>query len=226
MGTNNVSVAGQSYLATYDPSSKKVTKLTVKGFNSPRGLSSFGMDIVPSTHNPDELTIYVTNIRPPLVDLDMDLPPGIREAKRDEIASARSKKEGPDPSIEVFRYLLGGDSVQHIATWTDERVVISPNDVVGLPDGKGVWFTNPVPYRAGIVRLQTTSPTVYRSLIRPLTRQTLSLFFFSRTLLRLGSVGQMGANLLQPGCMALTGSHDLRSPQMTRFTLPTPSLVA
>ena len=109
------------------------------------------MDIVPSTHNPDELTIYVINMRPPFVDLDLNLPPGIREAKRDEIASARSKEQGPDPSIEVFRYVLGTVSVQHVATWTDEKIVISPNDVVGLPDGKGAWFTNSLPYRTGIV---------------------------------------------------------------------------
>lgn len=154
MDTHNVSAAGAGYLVTYDPSSKTVTKLTAKGFDSPRGLTPFGMDIVPSTHNPDELTIYVINMRPPFVDLDQNLPPGIREAKRDEIASALSKKQGPDPSVEVFRYLLGGDSVQYVATWTDEKIVISPNDVVGLPDAKGAWFTNSLPYRAGIVGLQ------------------------------------------------------------------------
>lgn len=153
MGTHNTSVAGTGYIAIYDPSSEKVTKLTAKGFDSPRGLSPGGMDVVPSTRNPDELTIYVINVRPPFVDLDPDLPPGIREAKRDEIASARTKGEGPDPSIEVFRYFLGGDSIQHVATWTDDKVVISPNDVVGLPDGKGAWFTNPMPYRTGIVRV-------------------------------------------------------------------------
>ena len=152
-GAHNTSGAGVGYIATYDPSSKKVTRLTPNGFDSPRGLSAFGMDIVPSTNNPDELTIYATNIRPPHVDLDPDLPPGIREAKRDEIASARAKKEGPDPSIEVFRYVLGGDSMQHIATWADEKIITSPNDVTGLPDGKGVWFTNPLPYKVGIVRV-------------------------------------------------------------------------
>jgi len=128
-----------------------VTKLAANGFNSPRGLSPFGMDAVPSTHNPDEFTIYVTNTRPPFVELDTSLPPGIREAKRDEIASARTKKEGPDASIEVFRYVLGGDSMQYVATWADEKIVISPNDVVGLPDAKGVWFTNPLANGAGIM---------------------------------------------------------------------------
>ena len=152
MGTYNASAAGAGYIATYDPSSKRVTKLAAKGFDHPYGLSPGGMDVVPSTRNPDELSIYVVNMRPPLVDLDMDLPPGIREAKRDEIASARTKGEGPDSSIEVFRHVLGGDSMQHVTTWTDENVVISPNDVVGLPDGKGAWFTNPLPYRAGLVR--------------------------------------------------------------------------
>ena len=152
-GAHNTSGAGVGYIATYDPSSKKVTRLAANGFDSPRGLSAFGMDIVPSTNNPDEITIYATNLRPPHVDLDPELPPGVREAKRDEIASARAKKEGPDPSIEVFRYILGGDSMQHVATWADEKIMTSPNDVVGLPDGKGVWFTNTLPYRVGIVRV-------------------------------------------------------------------------
>jgi hypothetical protein len=127
------------------------------------------MDVVPSTRNPDELTIYIINMRPPPVDLDMDLPPGVREAKRDEVASARAKGEGPDPSIEVFRHVLGGDSMQHVATWSDENAMISPNDVVGLPDGKGAWFTNSLPYRAGLVRPTTPnhrlSTTDFHSLV-------------------------------------------------------------
>ena len=165
MDTHDVSVAGQGYLATYNPSSKKVTKLTAKGFDSPRGLSPLGMDIVPSTHNPDELTIYVINMRPPFVELDLSLPPDIREAKRNEIASALSKKDGPDPSIEVFRYLLGSESVEHVATWTDEKIVISPNDVVGLPDAKGAWFTNSLPYKTGIVGLPIILTPIYALLI-------------------------------------------------------------
>jgi len=80
----NASAAGAVYIATYDPSSKKVTKLTVNGFESPHGLSPFGMDVVPPTHNADEFTIYVINMRPPFVDLDPNLPPGVGEAKRDE----------------------------------------------------------------------------------------------------------------------------------------------
>ena len=154
MGTYDTSAAGIGYIATYDPSTKKVTKLTANGFESPRGLTPLGMDVVPSTRNPDELTIYVINMRPPFVDLDPDLPPGVREVKRDEIASARSKKEGADQSIEVFRYVLGGESMQYVATWTDEKILIAPNDLVGLPDGKGCWFTNPIAHRIGIVRLK------------------------------------------------------------------------
>ena len=152
-GAHNVSAAGAGYIATYDPSSKKVTKLVANGFDSPRGLTPLGMDVVPSTRNPDELTIYVTNMRPPFVDLDSSLPPGIREAKRDEIASTRAREEGADPSIEVFRHVLGGESMQHVATWADEKIVISPNDVAGLPDGKGCWVTNTVAHKIGIVRL-------------------------------------------------------------------------
>ena len=138
----NASGAGTGYIATYDPCSKKVTKLTVSGFKSPRGLSPFCM---PSTHNPLEFTIHLINMRPPSVDFDGNLPPGIR----DEIASARAKKEGPDPSIEVFRYALGSESMQHVATWEDEDAVIFPTDVVGLPDMEGFWFTNGYPCRAG-----------------------------------------------------------------------------
>ena len=97
IGANNDSGAGTGYIATYDPSSKKVTKLTAIGFNSPRGLSPFGMDIVPSTHNPDDFTIYATKIRPPNVDLDSDLPPGIREVKRDEIRGSLPLIASPPP---------------------------------------------------------------------------------------------------------------------------------
>ena len=157
MGTFNTSAAGVGYIATYDPSSKRVTKLTANGFESPRGLTPLGMDVVPSTSNPDELTIYVINMRPPLVDLDPDLPPGIRKAKRDEITSARAKKEGADSSIEVFRYVLGGESMQHVATWADEKIVITPNDVAGLPDEKGCWITNTLAHKIGIVRLSLSS---------------------------------------------------------------------
>lgn len=149
----DTSAAGAGYIATYDPSSKKATKLTADGFESPRGLSPFGMDAVPSAHNPGELTIYVINIRPPFVDLDPNLPPGIREAKRDEIATALAKREGPDPCIEVFQYVLGSESMQYVATWADEKIMISLGDVVGLPDGTGSWFTNVVHYKADMVRL-------------------------------------------------------------------------
>jgi len=226
MGASNASAAGTGYIATYDPSSKKVTKLAANGFNSYRGLSPFGMDVVPSTHNPDELTIYVTNMRPPFVDLDTTLPPGVREAKRDEIASARAKQEGPDPSIEVFRYILGGDSMQYVATWADEKIMISPNDVVGLPDGKGTWFTNPLPYKVGIVRvvqLFLLAAGAY-SLTSVWDSQISSPSFSSKRSLGLGSAGLMGANSLQPGYMGSTGSHDLHLTRTTHFTLPTPSL--
>lgn len=222
MDTHNTSAAGAGYIVTYDPSSKKVTRLAAKGFDSPRGLTPFGMDIVPSTHYPDELTIYVINMRPPFVDLDPSLPPGIREAKRDEAASALSKQQGPDPSIEVFRYILGGDSVQYVATWTDERVVISPNDVVGLPDGKGAWFTNPLPYRTGIVGIQII-PAAADALLTHNSR-TLCLWFSSRSFLQLDSAGSVGANSLQQDFMASMGLRDPHLPQMTPSTLPTPSL--
>ena len=146
-GGYNTSAADTGYVATYDPCSKKVTKLTATGSKSPRGLSPFCMDIVPSTRNPLEFTIYLINMRPPSVGLETNLPPGIR----DEIASVRAKRRGPDPSVEVFRYFLGSDTMQHIATWADEEIMIFPSDVVGLPDGEGFWFTNMYPSRAGAV---------------------------------------------------------------------------
>ena len=148
MDVYNASAAGTGYIATYDPCSKKVIRLTASGFKSPRGLSPFSMDVVPSTRNPLEFTIYLINMRPPFVSLDETLPPSIR----DEIASARAKKEGPDPSIEMFRYVLGSDSMQHVATWADEDAVIFPGGVVGLPDMEGFWFTNMYPCKAGAVR--------------------------------------------------------------------------
>ena len=56
MGTYNAPAAGTAYITTYDPSSKKVTKLTTSGLESPSGLTPLGMDVVPSTRDPDELT--------------------------------------------------------------------------------------------------------------------------------------------------------------------------
>lgn len=131
---------------------QKVTKLTASGFKSPRGLSPFSMDVVPSTRNPLEFTICIVNMRQPLVDPDANLPPDIR----DEIASARAKTEGPDPSIEMFRYVLGSDSMQHLATWADEKVMVFPGGVVGLPDGKG----------SGSQTCGLTGPHSYESIIQ------------------------------------------------------------
>jgi len=222
MDIYNASAAGVGYIATYDPCSKTVTKLAASGFKSPRGLSPFCMDVVPSTHNPLEFTIYLINMRPPFVDLDEDLPPGIR----DEIASARAKQKGPDPSIEVFRYVLGSDSMQHVATWEDEDAVIFPADIVGLPDMEGFWFTNGYPCRAGGVR---HSPEVFStagadSLPLEISRNVPGRIF-NKTRFRLGSAESMNANSLQPGLMVPMESQDLRSTLMTPSTSAANGLV-
>lgn len=107
-------------MATDDPFTSKVKRLTPVGFNSLRGLNTHGMDVDPLFTNPTELFIYLVNHRPPLVG----------------DSSLRS-----DESIEVFITTAGGSDDVH--TFEDSSVMLSINDVVGSDtNGNGVYFTN------------------------------------------------------------------------------------
>jgi len=121
------------YVATYQPKTDTVTRLKIVNFSSPRGLSLHGMDVVPSETNPSELFVYLVNHRAPLGDLD-------------------AAKVGADSVIEIFKTTVGGSTLTHIKT-VEDSVIITPNDVVGAPDGKSFYFTNDHGVKVGLVRL-------------------------------------------------------------------------
>ncbi|KAF7361957.1 Serum paraoxonase/arylesterase 2 [Mycena venus] len=106
------------YLATYNPDTGVVARLepTLPGF------MSHGMDVVPSASNPDELFIYAVNHRKP--------------ADR-----ASAPVTGADSTIEIFKTTVGSTALTHLRTIRD-AVIVTPNDIVGSPDGKSFFFTN------------------------------------------------------------------------------------
>lgn len=124
------------YVATYDPSTNEVRRLTPVGFNSPRGLNNHGMDVVVSSSNPNELFIYLVNHRPSLVGDATPL--------------------GSDESVEVFKTTVGGNDMTHVHTFEDPAIMFSLNDVVGSADGTSVYFTN----EAEVVSLVSIIPSL------------------------------------------------------------------
>ncbi|KAJ4467964.1 serum paraoxonase/arylesterase [Lentinula edodes] len=123
---NQLNVQGRSnddYVATYDPTTSKVTRLQLENFNSDQPISVHGMDVVQSTSSGNELFVFVINHRAPPAGQD-------------------PRKVGADSVIEVFKTTVSGDRLVHINTVRDPRVIVSPNDVVGEADGKGFFFTN------------------------------------------------------------------------------------
>jgi hypothetical protein len=96
-----------------------------------RGFSSHGMDVVPSSSNPDELFLYLVNHRAPVDGRD-------------------ARIVGADSSIEVFKTFVGSRQMVHHATFED-RLIMTPNDVVGSPDGKHFHITNHYGSKAGAV---------------------------------------------------------------------------
>ncbi|KAF8971107.1 serum paraoxonase/arylesterase [Flammula alnicola] len=118
---NETGASFNDYVATYDPETSVVTRLKVNDFASTRGLSLHGMDVVPSSADPSELFLYLVNHRAPL--------------------GAKAKNVGADSVIEIFKTTLGSNAMSHVKT-VDDPVIITPNDVVGGPDGKSFYFTN------------------------------------------------------------------------------------
>ncbi|CAE6511783.1 unnamed protein product [Rhizoctonia solani] len=118
----------EDYVATYNPQSYEMTKLSIVGFTDPRQLNVHGMDVVPDEHNPDMLWVYIVNHRPPL--------PG-------------SPKAGADSAIEVFKTRLGSSYMEWVRTFAHPEIIMTPNDVVGGSDGKEAWFTNDYPVKQG-----------------------------------------------------------------------------
>ncbi|THU95632.1 calcium-dependent phosphotriesterase [Dendrothele bispora CBS 962.96] len=114
--------AHNDYVATYDPSTGKVTRLNFENFDSERGFASHGMDVVPSATNSDEIFVYLVNHRSPL------------DGKDPRIV-------GADSVIEIFKTKVGSSSLAHVTT-VEDPVISTPNDLIGYPDGKSFYFTN------------------------------------------------------------------------------------
>ena len=120
------------YVATYDPRTDAIKRLMFSGPLSPGGISLHGMDVVPSIDDPAVLYVYLVNHRKP--------------------NSADARKVGADSVVEVFKIHIKSSTLEHVRTFQDPAVVITPNDVVGSPDGKSVHFTNDHRYKTGFVR--------------------------------------------------------------------------
>jgi hypothetical protein len=119
------------YVATYNPETGLVTRLKLLNYASPRGLSLLGMDVVPSSSDPDELFVYLVNQRVP-----------VEEKLIQEV--------GFDPSIEIFKTTVGASTLTHVKTVEDPAVIITPNDISGAADGKSFHFTNTQGERVGL----------------------------------------------------------------------------
>jgi len=128
---NSTGASDEDYVATYDPATSQVTRLSTPNFNNGRGLSLHGMDVVPSSSDPQELFIYLVNHRVPL---------GDRSAKQ----------VGADSVIEIFKTTVGGKTLTHIKT-VEDSIIICPNDVLGSADGKSFYFTNDHAAKVGLV---------------------------------------------------------------------------
>jgi len=114
----NASGPDADYLATYDPQTGVVARLEPTF----PGIQVHGMDVVPSASNPAELFIYAVNHRKPA---DPESAP----------------VSGADSTIEIFKTTVGSTSLKHLRTVRDP-VILTPNDVVGSPDGESFFFTN------------------------------------------------------------------------------------
>jgi len=110
------------YLATYDPSTKSVTRLSfTNGFTTEDTSAVHGMDVVPDSSDPKKLWSYLVNHRVP---------------------KGHPPLNGLDSVIELFQTEVGSSSVMHIKTFDSPEYIINPNDVVGSPDGRSFYFTN------------------------------------------------------------------------------------
>jgi sugar lactone lactonase YvrE len=60
---------------------------------------------------------------------------------RKPIGGKDAEEVGADSSIEIFKTTVGSETLTHITT-IEDQVIITPNDLVGSPDGKSFYFTN------------------------------------------------------------------------------------
>jgi arylesterase/paraoxonase len=118
------------YIATYDPTTGAVMRLTFSGFPTSQGYSSHGLDVVPSASNPSQLFIYAINHRKPV--------------------QGPGKLVGADSVVEIFEAEVGGDTATHVRT-IESPVINTPNDIVGASDGRSFYFTNDHGVKVGFV---------------------------------------------------------------------------
>lgn len=111
-----------NYIALFDPQTGKVTHLTLSGFDLSRGFYVHGMDVVPSAADARDLFVYVINHRP--------------------FPGKDARHSGADSVVEIFSTKAGSHIMTHLGTVEDKSVIISPNDLIGSPDGKSFHFTN------------------------------------------------------------------------------------
>ena len=130
----------KDYVATYDPATSRITRLTTPDFNDGRGLSLQGMDVVPSMSNPSELFVYLINHRIPLGD-------------------ANPAEVGADSVIDIFTTTVGGTTLKHKRT-IEDPIIIIPNSVSGSDDGESFYFTNDRGVRLGLVSNNFLLPTL------------------------------------------------------------------
>jgi arylesterase / paraoxonase len=87
----------EDYIATYDPHTSRITRVKILGYNSGRGLSVHGMDVVPSSADSTELFVYLVNHRLPLY-------------------GHSAKDVGADSSIEIFKTTVSGTTMTGLKT--------------------------------------------------------------------------------------------------------------
>jgi arylesterase/paraoxonase len=129
------------YIATYDPATGAVTRLTFSGFPTSQGYGSHGLDIVPSATDPKELFVYAVNHRKPV--------------------HGQAKLVGADSVVEIFKTTVGGNTLTHVRT-IKSPIIDTPNDLVGSSDGKSFYFTNDHGLKIGYV-CRTYSCGMYTS---------------------------------------------------------------
>ena len=132
--------AFDDYIATYDPATGTVTRLTFSGFPTFQGYSSIGLDVVPSASDPERLFIYAVNHRKPV--------------------KGPGKLVGADSVIEIFETTVGGNTLTHLRT-IESPVINTPNDITGAPDGRSFYFTNDHGVKVGFVSRACVSRICY-----------------------------------------------------------------
>lgn len=129
--TGRLNATGASrtdYVATYNPQTRKVSRLKVTGFSSERGLSLHGMDVVASEDDPSLLWVYLINHRAPL-----EGDPAV---------------VGADSAVEIFKAHVDGHTLEHVRT-VEDPIIFTPNDVIGAPDGQSFYITNEYGVKVG-----------------------------------------------------------------------------